>query len=56
MLKSIENYLELLIITYNNKQGLEQLINNIINNHILKDCKITIFDNNSTDGTYDFLD
>lgn len=55
MLKSIENYLELLVITYNNKKWLEKLINNIINNDILKDCKITIFDNNSTDGTYDFL-
>lgn len=50
--KSIEEILQIYIVTYNRKYKLERTLRNILkDNSPIKNCAITILDNNSTDST-----
>ncbi|WP_372519184.1 glycosyltransferase family 2 protein [Candidatus Ruminimicrobiellum ovillum] len=51
---SIKDDLELIIITYNRAESLKKTLKEILSNSCpVKDCKITILNNNSTDSTQD---
>ena len=48
----VKNNLEILIPTFNRKETLSQLLNQVLSNDSpIKDCDIKILDNSSTDGT-----
>lgn len=47
---SLKDKLEIIIPTYNRKKYLDEQLVNILNSPI-KDCNITVLDNNSSDGT-----
>ena len=50
----MKDLLEIIIITYNREKNLSETLNKILSESSpVKDCKITILDNNSTDGTKD---
>ena len=50
----MKDLLEIIIITYNREKNLSETLDKILSESSpVKDCKITILDNNSTDGTKD---
>jgi len=47
--------LALVIVTFNRKQNLQVLLNNIYSGNEYEDCEIIVVDNNSTDGSREML-
>ena len=53
----LENKLEIILITYNRKQYLEDTLNQLFcDSSPIKNCKFTILDNCSTDGTTELIE
>ena len=53
---TIKNKLDIFLITYNRKEYLESTFTQLLHeNSPIKDFSITVLDNNSTDGTFEYL-
>lgn len=53
---NISDNLEIILITYNRKEKLKNIVSDILDyNSPIRNCKITFLDNCSTDGTSEFL-